>query len=87
LENWKSAQPAERWLTRDRLPPGGTQHPDLSYDGKRVLFSFCEHTEKDPVKRRFLVYEAAVDGSFVRQVTGTAKDPWEATRRDGTTPS
>lgn len=28
-------------------------------------------------------YEAAVDGSFVRQVTGTAADPWEKTRRDG----
>ncbi len=83
LEDWKSAQPRERWLTRDRLPPGGTQHPDLSYDGERVLFSFCDHTEKDPVKRRFLIYEAAVDGSFVRPVTGTAKDPWEQTRRDG----
>ena len=83
LENWKSARPAERWLTRDRLPPGATQHPDLSYDGKGVLFSFCDHTEKGPVKRRFLVYEAAADGSGIRQVTGTAKDPWEATRRDG----
>lgn len=83
LEGWKAAQPRERWLTRDRLPPGGTQHPDLSYDGKRVLFGFCDHTEKDPVKRRFLICEAAVDGSSVRQVTGTAKDPWEQTRRDG----
>jgi hypothetical protein len=83
LEGWKSATPRERWLTRDKLPPGGTQHPDLSCDGKRVLFGFCDHTEKDPVKRRFLIYEAAVDGSVVRQVTGTAKDPWEQTRRNG----
>jgi hypothetical protein len=83
LENWKSAAPTERWLTRDKLPPGGTQHPDLSYDGKRVLFGFCDHTEKEPARRRFLIYEAAVDGSFVRQVTGTAMDPWEKTRRDG----
>ena len=83
LENWKGAAPTERWLTRDKLPPGATQHPDLSYDGKRVLFGFCDHTEKNPEHRRFLIYEAAVDGSSVRQVTGTAKDPWEATRRDG----
>ena len=83
LENWKSAAPTERWLTRDKLPPGGTQHPDLSYDGKRVLFGFCDHTEKNPDRRRFQIYEAAVDGSSVRQVTGTAKDLWEKTRRDG----
>ena len=83
LENWKSDAPGERWLTRGRLPPGGTQHPDLSYDGKRVLFGFCDHTEKDPVKRRFLIHEAALDGSGIRPVTGTAADPWEQTRRDG----
>lgn len=83
LENWKSPAPVERWLTRDRLPPGGTQHPDLSYDGRRVLFAFCDHTEKEPQKRRFLIYEVPVDGGPVRQVTGTASDPWEQTRRDG----
>ncbi len=83
LENWKSDAPHERWLTRDALPPGATQHPDLSYDGKRVLFGYCDHTESDPVKRRFLIYEAAIDGSGVRQVTGTARDPWEQTRRNG----
>lgn len=83
LENWKSAAPTERWLTRDKLPPGATQHPDLSYDGTRVLFGFCDHAEKAPDRRRFLIYEASLDGRTVRQVTGTAKDPWEATRRDG----
>ena len=82
LENWKSDAPNERWLTRDALPPGCTQHPDLSYDGKRILFGFCDHTEKDTNKRRFLIYEANVDGSGIRQVTGTANDPWDTTRRD-----
>lgn len=83
LEDWKGAVPKERWLTRDKLPPGGTQHPDLSYDGKKVLFGFCDHTEKEPQKRRFMICEAAVDGSGIRQVTGTAADPWEQTRRGG----
>jgi hypothetical protein len=83
MEGWKSDAPKERWLTRDKLPPGCTQHPDLSYDGRRALFSFCDHTEPEPSKRRFMIYEAAVDGSGVRPVTGTAADPWEKTRRDG----
>jgi len=83
LEDWKSEAPTERWLTRDALPPGCTQHPDLSYDGKRVIFGFCDHTiEKDQNKRRFLIYEMNLDGSGLRQITGTAADPWDATRRD-----
>lgn len=82
LEAWKQDKPRERWLTRDALPPGCTQHPDLSYDGKRVIFGYCDHTEKDVQKRRFLIYEAKIDGSGIRQVTGTTADPWEKTRRD-----
>lgn len=82
LKNWKADKPVERWLTKGKLPEGSTQHPDLSYDGKRVIFSFCDHTETNAINRRFLVYEAMVDGSGIRKVTGTAKDPWEKTRRD-----
>lgn len=82
LEDWKQEKPRERWLTRTLLPPGCTQHPDLSYDAKRVLFAFCDHTEKDHQRRRFLIYEAKLDGSGLRQVTGTAADPWEKTRRN-----
>ena len=83
LEDWKAEKPGERWLTRDKLPKGSTQHPDLSYDAQRVIFSFCDHTETDLVKRRFLVYEATLDGRSIRRVTGTQRDPWDATRRDG----
>jgi hypothetical protein len=83
LSDWKSGDPKVRYLTKGKLPVGATQHPDLSYDGKRVLFGFCDHTQTDPEKRRYLIHEAAIDGSFVRQVTGTAKDPWDKSRRDG----
>ena len=83
LTDWKSGTPKVRYLTKGRLPVGATQHPDISYDGKRVVFGFCDHTQSDPVKRRYLIHEAAIDGSFVRQVTGTAKDPWDKSRRDG----
>lgn len=83
LTDWRSGNPQVRNITRDKLPLGATQHPDLSYDGQRVLFGFCDHTEKEPSKRRYLIYEAAVDGSSVRQVTGTLRDPWDLSRRDG----
>jgi len=81
LSDWKSGEPQERYITKGRLPVGATQHPDISYDAKKVLFGFCDHTESEPEKRRYQIYEAAIDGSFVRQVTGTASDPWEKSRR------
>ena len=95
LENWRGV-PTERALTQKRLPRGSILHPDLSYDAKRVVFSFCDHTETLPpgIKmplhpsdircgyknqqtgaRRFLIYEASLDGKELRQITGTASDP------------
>ena len=76
LDSWRK-KPREKVLLTGKLPGGSVLHPDLSYDGERVLFSFCDHTEKDSKCRRFLVYEIGVDGSGVRQVTGTANDPME----------
>jgi hypothetical protein len=32
-----------RSLRKDLLPPGDILRPDISYDGKRVLFAFCRH--------------------------------------------
>lgn len=75
LADWKTDNPKPRLILKDKLPPGSILHPDLSYDASRVLFSFCDHTEPKPQNRRFLIYEAAVDGSWVRQVTGTKNDP------------
>ena len=47
LEDWKDS-PRETVLLAGKLPPGGTIHPDLSYDAKRVLFTFADHsTEHD----------------------------------------
>ena len=33
------------------------------FDSKRILFSFCDHSEQDLNRRRFLIYEIAIDGS------------------------
>ena len=73
LTNWKSRPRAKRLLA-DRLPTGDTAHPMLSFDARRVIFGFCDHTKKD---KRFFIHEAATDGSSVRQLTGTASDPME----------
>ncbi len=43
LEDWKQ-NPRETVLLAGKLPPGGTIHPDLSYDAKRVLFAFADHS-------------------------------------------
>ncbi|MEI7945985.1 MAG: hypothetical protein WCJ02_04785, partial [bacterium] len=75
LTDWKTDNPKPRLILKDKLPAGSILHPDLSYDASRVLFSFCDHTEPTAQNRRFLIYEAAVDGSWVRQVTGTKNDP------------
>lgn len=44
---------------------GSFWRPDLSYDGKRVVFSFKPHNEKT-----FHLYEIGVDGKNLRQLTG-----------------
>jgi hypothetical protein len=88
VTSWKTS-PIAKPLLAGKLPAGMTFHPDISYDGKRVLFSFCAHDEpeKDRTKRqiqlnmqRFWLYEAATDGSWLKQRTGTSADPlktWE----------
>jgi hypothetical protein len=73
------AVPGGRLMTLSGLNPGGRQtklmpseplhgsfwRPDLSYDGKRVLFSFKPHNEKS-----FHIYEINIDGTGLRQLTG-----------------
>ena len=74
LENWKTS-PEATGLLEDKLPPGMTYHPDLSYDGQRVVFAFC--VAGGGKLRAFYLYEAAIDGSWVTQLTGTEDDPRE----------
>ncbi len=80
LESWKS-EPRERVLLRGKLPPGSVHHPDLSFDGKRILFAYCDHTESNADLRRFVIYEIDVEGNHLRQVTGTQQD--DLARADG----
>lgn len=123
LDHW-TENPQVTPLLQGKLPVGSTSHPDLSFDAKRVIFGFCDHTvpelagpEAEPefllgaigafsfpgltapppftrrlppapltdhvrkaARRQFFIYEADLDGSHVRQLTGTSSDPmsgWE----------
>jgi hypothetical protein len=56
------------------LPQGSCQHPEVSFDGRRVLFSYCpvKSDPKDRTQRpdRFYhLHEISVDGSGLRQLT------------------
>lgn len=53
-----------RQLAPDK--PGSFWRPDLSFDGKRVLFCYKPHDEKS-----FHLYEINLDGSGLRQLTAS----------------
>ncbi|MDR1381804.1 MAG: hypothetical protein LBJ47_10060 [Tannerella sp.] len=73
------AVPGGRLIVQKGLSPGGKMtglmpqeplhgtfwRPDLSYDGKRILFSYKPHNEKT-----FHIYEIGIDGTNLRQLTG-----------------
>ena len=71
LTNWKT-NPKATPILAGKLPKGAVRNPDLNYDADKVVFAFCDHTV--PGQKRYCLYEAAVDGSWVRQLTGTSRD-------------
>jgi len=77
LSDWKGENPTETSLIKDRLPPGCMMHPDISFDGKRVVFAYCDHTPRRE-ERQFFLYEAKLDATALRQLTGGPHD-----RREG----
>jgi len=74
LDHWKTGRPGETVLLEGKLPAGCAMHPDLSFDGKRVVFAYADHTPPRDVWQFFL-YEIRVDGTGLRQITGTDDDP------------
>ncbi len=61
-----------RQLTR--LPLGSCQHPEVSWDGRRILFAYCEAPSVPPDRtahpeRVYHIYEVAADGTGLRQLT------------------
>ncbi|HIQ21969.1 MAG TPA: hypothetical protein EYH34_12160 [Planctomycetes bacterium] len=80
LENFKGERPRIRCLTGS-LPPGNVLRPDLSYDGRRVLFAYCRYypdlaelenkldKSQIPEDAFYHLYEINVDGSGLRRLT------------------
>jgi hypothetical protein len=75
LTKWQSDQPHERVLIQDRLPPGAFYRPNLHPDASKFVFAYSDHSTNNPNYFRYFLYEAAIDGSWVRQITGTPRDP------------
>lgn len=88
LEDFKSDAPRLRRLP-DGLPPGSFLRPDLSYDGRRVLFAYCRHVpglDREPNKLDksnvpedafYHLYEMHLDGSGLRRLTHGKYDDFD----------
>jgi len=75
-----------RDVVADQLPPGSFLEPRLSYDGKRVVFSYVECGDKEIDYRTLVqneqgedvgyyhVYEIGVDGTGLRKLTSGPYD-------------
>ena len=63
-----------RPLAQDQLPQGAYMHPEVSYDGQRVLFAYSE-AKSDPTTygqfpdRHYHLYSVDADGSNLKQLT------------------
>ena len=63
-----------RSLVANHLPPGSYQHPEVSFDGRRILFAYCQvdsvPTDRESHLDRFYrLYEVEADGTGLRQLT------------------
>lgn len=87
LEEFKGDSPKLRCLTED-FPAGSFIRPDLSYDGKKVLFAYCrfypethkmEKIDKSklPEDVFYKLYEMNIDGSACRRLTHGRYDDFD----------
>lgn len=65
------------------LPTGSYQHPEVSWDGQRIMFAFCEinsaiDNSQDTQDQHYHLFEMASDGSGLRQVTEGPYDDFSA---------
>jgi len=89
LENFKSGPPSVRCLTSD-MPDGSFLGPELSFDGKKVLFAGCrfhpeladEPNKADkrnvPEDAFYHIFEMNADGSGRHQITRGKYDDFDA---------
>ena len=89
LEGFAGQRPVLRSLTAGLLPPGDITRPDLSFDGKRVLFTYCRHYPELKDKRNKLdkasipedafyhLYEMNLDATGLRRLTRGKYDDFD----------
>ena len=89
LEGFKGPKPTVRCLTAD-MPEGNFLRPDLSYDGKRLVFAYCKFDPKVPDLPNkadkanvpedafYHVFEMNLDGTGRRQLTRGRYDDFDA---------
>ncbi|MFH1717651.1 MAG: discoidin domain-containing protein, partial [Planctomycetota bacterium] len=88
LRGFRSKKTRERCLTAD-WPEGNFLRPDVSYDGKKVLFAYCRYyphvagmekvdKEKLPEDAFYQIFEMNVDGGERRQLTFGRYDDFDA---------
>jgi len=87
LEGFREGKPRERCLTAN-WEEGSFLRPDLSYDGKKVLFSYCKYyphvagmekvdKEKLPEDAFYNLYEMNLDGSGVKKLAHGRYDDFD----------
>ena len=88
LEKFKSDAPRVRCLSTE-LPAGSVLRPELSYDGKRVLFAHCKYYPKlageqnkldkgnVPEDAFYHLYEINLDGTGLRRLTRGKYDDFD----------
>ena len=68
-----------RQLAAGALPQGASMHPEVSPDGRHVLFAYCQVDSDPPGRARFLdrhfhLYQVDADGGNLRQLTAGPYD-------------
>lgn len=92
LKNYKGDNPETVCLSGDPMfkAPGSFLRPDLSYDGRKILFAWCRHYPTLAAERNKLdkanvpedafyhVFEMNIDGTGVRRLTRGKYDNFDA---------
>jgi len=69
ISSWKT-DPKARVLLEGKLPAGSVLHPDMSFDAKRVIFAFCDHSTAKPAGVRIPTHPTVVRGGFKYDLIG-----------------
>ena len=89
LSNFRATKPTLRCLTSD-MPEGSYLRPDLSYDGRKVLFAYCRYyphvadlqdkasKTEVPEDAFYHVFEMNLDGTGRRQLTRGRYEDFDA---------